>query len=364
LIVFVALASLGARLWWTIWAEDIKAVRYLAVVLIAGAILGGILALWAGCVQAGFGVLSVWGLAAIVVAAIVGATAAFAPGVTYLIWRATGYQRKQEDARQELARRANESLAFFSERILAKCLVVDSNIWMNERYECFFTALRYAARSSGYKIALFGPQFDEICNIKSRRRRRRNGLLFTRTKLDMTKEQRARMAINRIESLQTLGLLTIKPVTINADPRAYADPKILKVLAAASRKGDSICFVSDDKELRIRAREVLRHHSESQILILGGNELLDRCKYVELALEKGLQRRLIGFSSSCPPCEAVGKPAGRNGAKLELAPVSGPVRSGAVQPGSVVSAPPAAGQQCLAAGQEPVEDVFVEVELA
>ena len=43
---------------------------------------------------------------------------------------------------------------------------------------------------------------------------------------------------------------------LQAHPKAYADPKILKLIEGLTAERRTVHFVSDDRELRIRAREV------------------------------------------------------------------------------------------------------------
>jgi hypothetical protein len=94
------------------------------------------------------------------------------------------------------------------------------------------------------------------------------------------RNRRARLAINRIETFQKDGLLRIEPVTIDPDRAAYADPVIIKLMVADAKTAKTLCFVSDDKELRIRVREHLRRVAPDRFTILEGEELLADCAKV------------------------------------------------------------------------------------
>lgn len=174
-----------------------------------------------------------------------------------------------ENARRAaLTETAKRCLSFIRETVLAPSLVVDSNIWMNEDYDNFFAVLRRCVREKSDQLVLYGPQFDEMCNIKRK------------ADYGEDRNRRARLAINRIEALQKEDLLRIEPVTIDPDRSAYADPMIVKLLVAHAKRAKNLCFVSDDKELRIRVREHLRRAAPDRFSIIEGTELLDDCAKV------------------------------------------------------------------------------------
>jgi hypothetical protein len=141
--------------------------------------------------------------------------------------------------------------------LMSENLIIDSNIWMNEGYSSFFLVLEALLENSGKPVVLLGPQFDEICNIKFK----------SPNAKDKRKAKRTRLAIKRIENLQKKGLLQISPISIERKREAYADPVILQLLVAIGMQPRSVSFVSDDKELRIRARELLRAGKASAKII-------------------------------------------------------------------------------------------------
>ena len=135
-------------------------------------------------------------------------------------------------------------------------MIIDSNIWMDEDYDSFFECVRLACIRKNYEIELFGVQFDEIANIKKT------------SSYGEVRNRRARLAINRIEYLQKARLLRVVPVTVDAKRGAYADPLIVKVLASKSREGKECTLFTNDKELRVRARQVLSDYSEADYQIV------------------------------------------------------------------------------------------------
>lgn len=152
------------------------------------------------------------------------------------------YEQADFQNRQAQVEHNKKWLAYFADNILVECLVIDSNIWMNEKYDMFFKALKIAAQKMKFKIALPGAQFDEICNIKRR------------TGYGEPNNQRARLAITRIEQALKEDWLRINSISIDSDKTAYADPVLVKIIRSAVKAGQRVCFLSDDVELRIRIR--------------------------------------------------------------------------------------------------------------
>ena len=169
-------------------------------------------------------------------------------------------RQKEEDSRTIL-----EINSYFEKYILKDTILLDSNIWMGPEYESFFIFLREQLRSNDKKIVLYGPQFDEICNIKKK------------TYYKTPKNVRSRIAINRIEDFQLNELLTIKPLTIDAERGAYADPLIIKMVLGLLENNEKVVFISDDKELRIRIRG-LSEDKKKNCVVVPGTDLIDKAK--------------------------------------------------------------------------------------
>ena len=126
---------------------------------------------------------------------------------------------------------------------LSDNLILDSNIWMNPSLDNFFSRLSRELHLNQLTLILFGPQFDEICNIKDR-------MPFVSKKGKL-----ARLALSRVEQMQNSGLLNVQPIDFQSDKRAFADPKIVELISDFTASGKDVHFVTDDRELRIRARQ-------------------------------------------------------------------------------------------------------------
>ena len=178
--------------------------------------------------------------------------------------------KREKAQRALLIKEAKRCLHFISETVLAQSLVIDSNIWMNEEYENFFTVLRHCVRDASTQIELPGKIFDELCNLKK----------DNAYDAPDRKNRKARLAIQRIEDFQKEQLLRIERVTIDSDPRAYADKEIVELMVADAKKGKTLCLISEDKELRIRVREHLQLAAPERFAIIEGKELLEGCAKV------------------------------------------------------------------------------------
>ena len=151
---------------------------------------------------------------------------------------------------------------------LTGCLVIDSNIWMNEKYDALFNVLEKESVRTNYNLNMSGLQFDEIVNIKKN------------SEYGDDKSKRARLAINRIESFQKAGLLNIPQISIDSKKGAYADPVIVQVLTSQSRNGVECTLISDDMELRIRVRQHLTDNAKAVWKIVEIEDLLQGCTAV------------------------------------------------------------------------------------
>ena len=189
------------------------------------------------------------------------------------------FQRTHLRKRDELRIKGQAALDFLLREVLLHGLVLDSNIWMNGEYEAFFEVLDWLAMQ-GYganptrRLILPKVQFDEICLKK------------TSTEFGTPSNQAARIALGRIERLQVSRLLQVD-ASFEAE-RRHGDPQLLKLLSSLASDGVIIRFVSDDMELRIRAREILSKYSASKWKFLEmKNDILPECDVVIAASKVG-----------------------------------------------------------------------------
>jgi hypothetical protein len=173
-----------------------------------------------------------------------------------------------------LCAEGQKTLELFRDKLLTTHLVIDSNVWMNKEYDPFFSTLSHLLKEFNYQLVLYGPQFDEICNIKRKE------------SYGTERDRSSRLATDRIEQFQKEKLLRIVQLTRTARKRAYADPLIVDVLLSVAEEGKRVCLISDDRELRIRVRQYV----PDSALIMGADELLSGCQAFLVAKAHGTLR--------------------------------------------------------------------------
>lgn len=178
--------------------------------------------------------------------------------------------REREENEKEVKRILDNVNYCFDKYILVDSIVLDSNIWMDPEYEAFFAILQEKLSQNNKKTILYEPQFDEICNIK------------TKNDIKSRKGSAARCAINRIENFQLNELLSIKPLSIKADKNAYADPIIIKMILRLIKNEKKVVLITDDMELRIRLRSVSEENKNRCVVLPGKDIVYDTIEYCHL----------------------------------------------------------------------------------
>ncbi|MGR5447985.1 PIN domain-containing protein [Vibrio jasicida] len=158
-------------------------------------------------------------------------------------------QEKADEARrhQEALSRANLFIKSFEsqwDERLSDLVVIDSNIWMNYDYDDLFNSLESYLSKSNNVIKIPQVQFDEIVNLKN-------------LPYGNVKSKLARCALSRIERLQNSNAIKIIPLGFDAEKEAYADPEIIKLLIKATDEYNNLLLITDDRELRIRANQLV-----------------------------------------------------------------------------------------------------------
>jgi hypothetical protein len=195
-------------------------------------------------------------------------------------WIKREHELEQERIKrhQSISRSFKKSMAFLRENLFLDCLIIDSNIWMDDRpeYENFMSVFRFLLKSFSICYIFYGPQFEEICIIKKR------------TEYGEPANQRSRAAIKRIEILSKENLLEITPVNFELEYPGHVDPLLIKLLLMDAKKGKSVALLSNDIELRIRAREKLKEHNANYYRILKMDDLENHIETIQLAMKEGI----------------------------------------------------------------------------
>ena len=170
---------------------------------------------------------------------------------------------REKQEREEAILRARKGMDSFegewAERF-SSLLLVDSNIWMNPEYDEFFSSLEWVMERFSSIISMPSKQFDEIVNLKN-------------LPYGNPKSKLARCALGRIEYFQNRSLIRIVPMGFNAEKNAYADPDIIEILVDSLAKYTAMTLVSDDRELRIRANQILKDKEAPSFRAIEGGDI-------------------------------------------------------------------------------------------
>ena len=151
----------------------------------------------------------------------------------------------------------------FRAKIQGDVLIIDSNIWMKPEFEPIFEVLLRLKIS----CVITGEQFDEITNKKDRTKK-------AGTEDGLAENKRARLAIDRVERLQEAEVCEIHGLNFAPNKNALADPGILKFAADESAQKRFVTIVTDDKELRVRGKAILKKQAANLHRLLKGSDLL------------------------------------------------------------------------------------------
>ena len=173
----------------------------------------------------------------------------------------------QERFQAQQLSQANETLETYGnifDKIFARRILFDSNIWMNGDYDVLFTESFISIKKMHSQIMMPGIQLDEIENLKN--------------SSDESKKYAARCALKRVELAQQKGILALHGVGVGAKKYAYADPEFIKYLlfeASQLPECAGSVFVTDDRALRIRVKAVVKERLEKEVLVLSGEEIFE-----------------------------------------------------------------------------------------
>lgn len=143
---------------------------------------------------------------------------------------------------------APSAVSFFEDLLSTDSLIIDSNIWMNDQFDDFFSALIIAMKQAGKGMKISSPQLDEICNIK------RN------SEYRSSQSKSSRCALKRIEVFQINDLLHACSIDAEAKKTVHVDPLLIETVLKQLKEGITTSFVTNDVELRIRLRALASTH--------------------------------------------------------------------------------------------------------
>lgn len=160
--------------------------------------------------------------------------------------RLTAEEQAEQDRRRLEGERAQarryraklDALIAASDRVY-----LDTNVWMNAEYVPNLELLLEALAAQERRIGIHERAFDEIVNLKDTGGRIR--------------AFRGRSALRLIEDWQKRGTLHVVP-TPGDGARWHYDRVLLRLVTEDRKAGRRVLVATDDRELRIRLRELAR----------------------------------------------------------------------------------------------------------
>jgi hypothetical protein len=150
--------------------------------------------------------------------------------------------RKGSKGRIKRDARALEKKVF--RQLLRDALVIDTPVWLNEKYASFFHALSIVLAANNKKLLLFDEQRDEI--------------LLTAPKTIESNGQAK--PVNDLPALfkQFLDNNLIAHQSLEGFNEGAIEPLSLKLLICAAKNSRNVTFISENRELIDRARSLLK----------------------------------------------------------------------------------------------------------
>ena len=90
------------------------------------------------------------------------------------------------------------------------------------------------------------------------------------------------------DKLSNENLLEITQINFESKYPGHVDPLLVKLLLMDAKKGKSVALLSNDIELRIRAREKLKEHSVNYYRIFEMDDLEKHIETIQLAMKEGI----------------------------------------------------------------------------
>ncbi len=160
--------------------------------------------------------------------------------------------------------------------LLKDAVVIDTDIWMDNKYSSFFRAYSIVLAANNKKLSVFDRQHEEIIkHLQNPREENRH----TRAPHEMQHPLQLFLNKNQI-------FIECMP---SADDAADVNELLLiKALIAAAARSNNVVFIANNRQLIARARTVLKDKKIGFTIIDYLEELLPACAGYCTAVEKGI----------------------------------------------------------------------------
>jgi hypothetical protein len=157
--------------------------------------------------------------------------------------------------------------------LLRDVLVIDTTVWLNEKYDGFFNALSLVLAANNKKLLLFDEQRDEI--------------LMTAQQTFESAGQATAVHDEQSPLKQFMGNNLIIREHLDLPDETAENALPIKLLVCAAKKSRNVTLISDNRELTDRARAVLKSRKIGLTVIDYLEDLLLGCHDYCRAVREG-----------------------------------------------------------------------------
>jgi hypothetical protein len=155
-----------------------------------------------------------------------------------------GMYRSRKTSKGRIKRDARSLEKTVFRPLLRDVLVIDTPVWLNEKYANFFNALAIVCAANNKKLLLFDEQRDEI--------------MMTAQQTFESAGQATAVHDAQSPLKQFMDNNLIIHEHLDLPDEAADEPLSIKLLVCAAKKSRNVTFLSDNRELVDRARAVLK----------------------------------------------------------------------------------------------------------
>ena len=192
-----------------------------------------------------------------------------------------GMYRSRKGSKGRIKRDARTLEKTVFRPLLRDVLVIDTPVWLNEKYAGFFNVLSIVLAANNKKHLLFDEQRDEI-------------MMTAQETFESAGQSKAvHDAKSPLKQCLDNNLITREPLDISDAIEIADEPLTIKLLVCAAKKSRNITFLSDNRELVARARTVLKSRKVGITVIDYLEGLMPRCNEYCVAVREGTIKPLV-----------------------------------------------------------------------
>ena len=192
-----------------------------------------------------------------------------------------GMYRSRKTSKGRIKRDARSLEKTVFRPLLRDVLVIDTPVWLNEKYASFFNALSIVLAANNKKHLLFDEQRDEIM---MRAQQTFESAGQSKTVHDAQSPLKQFLDNN-------LNLIICEP--LDSSDEIADEPLPLKLLVCAAKKSRNVTLISDNRELIDRASAVLKSRKIGMTVIDYLEGLMPRCNEYCVAVREGTIKPLV-----------------------------------------------------------------------